>query len=150
MEPLYRPTELDQETASFIAAGLRELARADGTHPSELALIEAFEQEVGAAPATFDLTGDHPLRTPEMREMFLRTCILLTLADGRISEVEGELLGRWAGMLGIDVASLAELYRQVKKTMLGHFQGAALFRDQAMEIGSELGLEEKDILTSLD
>ena len=150
MEPLYRPTDLDQETASFIAAGLRELASADGTHPSELALIEAFEQEVGATSANFDLTGDHPLRTPELREMFMRTSILLALADGKISEVEGELIGRWSRTLEIDVAGLAELYRQVKKTMLGHFQGATLFREQAMEIGSELGLEEQDILTSLN
>lgn len=150
MEPLFRTTDLDQETASFIAAGLRELARADGTHPAELALIEEFERGLEPAPVTFDLDGDHPLTTPELRELFLRTSILLALADGQISEVEGERIGRWASKLQVDVAALAELYRQVKRTMLSHFSDNTLFREQAEEIGRSLGLDEDDILTTLE
>jgi len=150
MEPLTRPTDLDRDTASFIAAGLRELARIDGTHASELALIEAFEAEIDAQPAAFDLSGEHPLTTPELRDLFLRSAIMLALADGEISELEGDQLGRWARELDVDVATLAELYTSVKQSLLRHFQGVTLFRDQVQQIGQELGLAEDEIETSLD
>ena len=149
MEPLTHPTDLDRDPASFIAAGLRELAAIDGTHDQELALIEAFEADIDAEPVAFDLSGDHPLTTPELRDLFLRSAIMLALADGHISELEGERLGRWARALDVDVSTLAELYRSVKQGMLRHFQGATLFREQVQEIGRELGLADEDIDNSL-
>ncbi len=149
MKDLFQPVELDLETTSFIAAGLRDLAEVDGVHAAEIAMIEAFEQDCGVQSVKFDLRGDHPLRTEALRELFMRSAILLAMADNEISELEGVRLGQYAHLLGIDVARLAELYRDVKVYLLSSFAGAEIFRDQAEAIGEDLGLEDVDIKTTL-
>ena len=150
MRELFSEVELDRETASFIAAGLRELAAVDGVHQAELALIQEFERGVGVVSIPFDLTGDHPLKTAQTRELFMRSAILLSMADGEISELEGLRLGRYSNQLGIGVERLAELYRDVKVFLLSAFEGADLFRDEAERIGQEMGLEDDDIQTTLN
>lgn len=149
MKELFAEIDMDRESASFIAAGLRELAGVDGYHALELALIEDLERELGTEPVQFDLTADHPLRSDELKEVFMRSAILLALADGQISELEGERIGRYANLLGIGVERLAELFRDVKVFLLSAFAGAEIFRDQAEQIGHDLGLDEEDIQTTL-
>jgi len=149
MRDIFGEIELDRETVSFIAAGLRELAAVDGVHEAELALIEEFEKGIGVVETPFDLTAEHPLDSPELRELFMRSAILLSMADGEIGELEGLHLGRYASQLDIDVKRLAELYRDVKVFLLSAFEGAEIFRDQAERIGEEMGLEDEDIQTTL-
>ena len=149
MKEFFHKIPMDRETASFFAAGLRQLAEVDGLHEKEIALIHAFEDGLDRVPCTFDLVGDHPLDTAEKRELFMRSAILLALADGDISEVEGELIGRYAHGLGIPVERLAELFRDVKVFLLSTFEDNTLFRDQAEQIGEELGLDTGDITTTL-
>jgi hypothetical protein len=149
MKDLFQPVDLDLETTSFIAAGLRELAAVDGVHEAELALIEEFERDCGVSEVKFDLRGEHPLKTDALREVFMRSAILLAMADNEISELEGVRLGQYAHHLGIDVARLAELYRDVKVFLFSAFEGAELFRDQAEQIGEDLGLEDVDITSTL-
>lgn len=149
MRELFSEFELDREAASFIAAGLRELAAVDGIHVAELALIEEFERGVGVATVPFDLTAGHPLQTERARELFMRSAILLSMADGEISELEGLKLGQWANQLDIGVERLADLYRDVKVFLLSAFEGAEIFREQAEQIGLDLGLDDEDIQTTL-
>jgi len=149
MKELFAELDLDRTTASFIAAGLRELAEVDGFHDVELALIEDLEQDLGVEEVRFDLTTDHPLQSDELKEVFMRSAILLALADGHISELEGERIGRYANLLGIGVERLAELFRDVKVFLLSAFQGADIFREQAEQIGHDLGLDDEDIQTTL-
>lgn len=149
MKPLFHEIPLDGETASFMAAGLRQLAEVDGFHDRELALLDAFGDGLDVQPTAFDLTGDHPLDTSDKKELFMRTAILLALADGGISELEGDLIGRWANILGIPVERLAELFRDVKVYLLSTFEDSSLFREQAERIGDELGLDKDDISTTL-
>ncbi len=149
MKPFFHEIPLDRETASFIAAGLRELAEVDGFHDHELALLDAFADGLDVRPSAFDLSGEHPLDSAEKKELFMRTAILLALADGDIGEREGDLIGRWANTLGIPVERLAELFRDVKVYLLSTFADSTLFRDQAEAIGEDLGLDSKDITTTL-
>jgi len=149
MKTLFHEIPMDRETASFFAAGLRKLAEVDGLHEQELALIDAFEDGLDVQPTVFDLSGDHPLDTPDKAEVFMRTAILLSQDDGDISEVEGDLIGRWANSLGIPAERLAELFRDVRVYLLSTFQENTLFREQAERIGEDLGLDEKDITTTL-
>jgi hypothetical protein len=149
MKAFFHEIPMDRETASFFAAGLRMLAEVDGFHDAELALIGSFEGGLEVEATAFDLSGDHPLDTAEKAELFMRSAILLALADGGISEMEGELIGRWAHALSIPVERLADLFKDVKVYLLSTFEDSTLFREQAEKIGEELGLDKEDITTTL-
>ncbi len=137
---------LDSATASFMASGLRALAEVDGGHERELALVAEFEGDGGPAdPSAFNLSEGHPLQTPSLRDLFLRSALLLALADGRVSHKERETLTRWAQALGVDPVALAYMDREVRMSLLGGFQGVTLFREQAIAVGRELGLDDSDI-----
>ena len=149
MQELADRVELDQGAARFIAAGLHELAAVDGVHELEIRLIREFEQGVEGDPVPFDLDGQHPLETAELRELFMRSAILLALADGKISELEGDLIGRYAHKLAVRPERLAELYRDVKMYLLSTFEDATLFREQVEDIGRDLGLDDAEIKQTL-
>lgn len=141
--------EVSQQAAVFIASGLRELAEVDGVHERELALIEAFEDGLVFERVPFDLRGDHPLVSDDLQDLFMRSAILLALADGAVSELEGDLIGRYATAFGMSPRRLAMLWRDVKCYLLSSFEAADLFRDHAEEIGRDLGLEDAEIHDTL-
>ncbi len=149
MKLLAERVDLDEGAARFIAAGLRELAAVDGVHELEQQLIEEFERDLSGEAVPFDIDGDHPLDTTELRELFMRSAILLALADGEISELEGERIGRYAHKLAVRPERLAELYRDVKMYLLSTFEDSTLFREQAQDIGHELGLDDEAIKQTL-
>ncbi len=149
MREFVAEVEVSEEAAVFIASGLRELAAVDGVHERELALIEAFAAGLVYEPVPFDLTGDHPLVSDELRDLFMRSAILLALADGGVSELEGDLIGRYALALEISPRRLAMLWRDVKCYLLSSFEAAEIFRDDVEQIGRELGLADSEIHDSL-
>lgn len=137
--------DIDADTALFIASGLRALAEVDGGHPAEIELIRQFAGDAEVDPARFHLGDGHPLTTPELRDVFLRSALLLALADGRVSEKERDTLIRWGSALGVDPVALAYLDREVRRSLLEGFAGVKVFREQAVEIGRGLGLDDDEI-----
>jgi uncharacterized membrane protein YebE (DUF533 family) len=134
-----QPLDIDGPTAALIAAGMRAVARADGDiHPQELALIDAFEADLpqGGLP--------HPhtaLATRDLRAAYVRSLVMVALADGAISEVEREVIGRLVGELGVDEDELETLIEDVKRWFLDRFRGVTVFRDAVASIAQDLGLD---------
>ncbi len=136
-------TELDARAAWTIATAMREVANADGEHPNELALITAFEMELPEGAG--DGVALEALDTDEAKEVFLKSLVLVALADGRMSEEEVQVIRSYSTRLGLAEHVLTDIIQQVSVMMLGHFAGLKHFRDQAQAIGRALGLDESTI-----
>ncbi|HKA87863.1 MAG TPA: hypothetical protein VKE22_09370 [Haliangiales bacterium] len=138
MRDLHAELELREDQAEAIARGLYAVARADGTvHEREAALISDFFGAATGGTAALsalerqekipgaDLAAHLP--TNELRELFLKTAMLLAYADGTYGTSESQLIGEYARALGVDDAGLRALEVQVKDFMLAqltHLQNA--------------------------
>jgi tellurite resistance protein len=122
--------DLDRTTAEAIARGLFAVARVDGVHEREAGLIASFWIETGGGEAALsDLERGETLRPVELatllhseseRLLFLKTALLLTWADGKVTDAERQIVGEFAHALAIDDETLAKLEAGVKEFLLGH------------------------------
>lgn len=130
--------DLDANTAAVIAAGMRRVALADGDvmHPNELSLIEQFEKDIpeGTEP-------NATIRDASVRNVYLKSLVMVALADGRISEIENEVIADLARAVGADDDDLSVVTESVKREFLAIFSGVTHFRDQVQALAKELGVE---------
>ena len=131
--------DLDAKTAAVIASGMRKVALADGEvmHPNELTLIEQFESEIPEGTPTTATIGD-----AGVREVYLKSLVMVALADGRISDRELEVITDLAASVGADAADVEETTRAVKQEFMSVFSGVTHFRDQVKSVASELGVDD--------
>lgn len=153
--------DVSLEAAKTIARGMMKLAAADGVHPKELAMIEAFladcyevaggkESHEEVLRQQFDMQqAKEVLHTDELRELFLKSCLLLACADGVYSEAEQNLMDHYSMDLAIPAGRLRELEQEVKGYFLSQFAGVKIFRDKAEELGRKLGLSPEAIERAL-
>ncbi len=140
------PVNLDAAAARTIAAGMREVARADGTHPREEALIDLFENDLPPGASTVDLSA---LTDSAAREAFLKSLVLVAYADGEISAAERAVIHRHATALGLDTLAVGALFLDVASSLLSRLAGAKIWRDEVANIGREMGLPEAAIEAAL-
>lgn len=138
--------ELDADAARTVAAAMREVARVDGSHPREEALIDAFEADLPGDAGAVDLST---LKSAADKEAFLKSCVLVAFADGSLSDAELELLKRYTAGMGLDPADLTRATRDVASALLSQFAGVKVYRDQVVQIGRQLGLDDKTIQSTL-
>jgi tellurite resistance protein len=120
---------IDALQAEAIARGLFAVARADGVHEREAALVASFWADTGgSAKALSELERREPISGEELaaalpaepqRRLFLRSALLLALADGKVSEGERNLVHRYASVLGLEQA-LPDMVDEVKEFLLSH------------------------------
>jgi tellurite resistance protein len=119
---------LNQNQAEAIARGLFALAKADGVHESEISLIAAFWGETGGSDRALsdlsnrdDITAEElssALPSKELRQIFLRTALLLAFSDGEVSAKESEVVLGYCESLGLG-ADLPQMEEQVKEFLMG-------------------------------
>jgi tellurite resistance protein len=130
MPELFPETDITSDQAEAISHGLITIAKADGVlHEREAALIADFYAsttdrainmtELERAPAVDGAYLAAKLQTPDIRELFIKTAILLSYADGNYSAEESKLIRDYAVALGYDAAKLTQFETQVKEFMLG-------------------------------
>ncbi|MCL2779631.1 MAG: hypothetical protein FWD73_16695 [Polyangiaceae bacterium] len=115
--------------AEAIARGLFAVAKSDGLHQAEEALIASFWADVGGTPAALAELARRPaigaselassLETSDLRELFLKTALLLAWADGKVSAAERGVLDDFARALGLS-AQVAKFELLVKEYLLSH------------------------------
>jgi DnaJ-domain-containing protein 1 len=120
-------TPLEKNHAEAIARGLFAIAKADGIHQREAALIASFWADAGGNFSALsqlergaDITSAElgaTLNTPELRQMFLKTALLMAFADGEVSTAESQLVRQYAADLGF-TEQLGQLEAQVKDFLL--------------------------------
>ena len=133
---------IDGVAARIIAQGMRVVASADGhLHPRELALIASFEADVPEGDIGDGILGDNA----ELRQVYIRSLVMLALADGRISEVERQAIAELCVRQGIDPLEVDVEIVAVKRRFLSVFRGVSVFRDSVVRVARELGLPEDEV-----
>ncbi|MEZ4239290.1 MAG: hypothetical protein R3F59_24680 [Myxococcota bacterium] len=131
---------IDAATAAAIARGMRQVAQADGLiHQRELALIASFEAGVPDLEATGAIGSD------ALKTVFLRSLIMVALADGKISEAETATIRELAGEHGIGEAEVDAETLSVKRRFLSVFAGVDVFRDAVVRVARDLGLPDAEV-----
>jgi tellurite resistance protein len=122
--------ELDANAAEAIARGLYAVARVDGIHEREAGLIASFWMDSGGGRGLLsdlerspDITKEElaaALHSAQHRLLFMKTAILLSYADGKVTPEERQILSEFAAALSIDPATVAALETSVKEFLLRH------------------------------
>ena len=130
--------DLDARTAAGIALGMRKVALADGDvmHPNELSLIEEFERDIPEGTEPTATIGD-----ADVRAVYLKSLVMVALADGRISPSETLVIADLAASVGADSEDVARTTEAVKREFMGVFSGVTHFRDQVEAVAEELGVD---------
>lgn len=121
--------EIREDQAEAIARGLYAVARADGSvHPREAAMINEFFNSTTAHPAHLAALERAPqitaadlaahLPSPELRQLFIKTALLLAYVDGTYAPGEQKTIADYAKALGI--SNLPTIEAQVKDYLVGH------------------------------
>ncbi len=109
------------EQIDVFARGLYHVANVDGIDASEVALIHEFLNEVGAkklvaglAASPFHVAELAVLETSFLKQVFLKTCLVLVRRDGSVSAPEQAIIAQIAGYLGL-AAALPTLEAEAQK-----------------------------------
>jgi len=109
LAPLFTDVKLSADDANAIVAALQDVARTDGEHAEELAMIRGFveliDADLGAAEPTAlpAMTPDKlalAITDPVTRKLALQCAVLLAWADGSLSDKERARLAEYASALG--------------------------------------------------
>ena len=142
MKWLDQSVRIDAPTAAIIAHDLRQVAEIDGhLHERELSLIEAFEREL----PTDSVPQDALLETDEIRKAYLRSLIMLALADGEIAIEEHELILQLAERRGISNEEVEDATAKIKKEFFSIFAGVKLFRQSLMGLAEGMGMSANEV-----
>jgi tellurite resistance protein len=139
--------EVNPAAAHTIAAAMRVVARADGNHPREEELIDAFEGEIPGEP-----TGEIDLAvidSPELQEAFLWSLVLVAFADGAVSDAEGQVIHDYAQRLGLSSKEVARAVADVAAVLLSNLAGVRIYREQVVALGRKMGLDEHTVQSVL-
>jgi tellurite resistance protein len=143
MPEFFAEVSLSREAAEAIARGLYAIARCDGMHDREAGLIASFWIDAGGGGPLSDLERAEAIKPADLalalhsdaeRQLFVKTALLLTWADGKVSPQEKQAVQEFARALGVDDATLDKLDAGVKDFLLGqlvHVQNTDAVRDVA-------------------
>ena len=135
------PVSIDADAAAIIAMGMRTVAKADGViHHRELNLIASFEAAIPHGHEPGGLLGSDGLRTA-----FVRSLVMVALADGVITDAELEQIRELCREQGIDSERLDSEIVGVKRRFLSVFAGVNFFRDSVVRVARDLGLSEAEV-----
>jgi len=120
--------------AEAIARGLYAVAKVDGVHERELALISEFyswaEAEKAFSTALIERVGAlspqdvaSMLRGSQLRELFVKTAYLLAWSDGQVSPGERSKITEYAQALEVSTEAQSKLEAQVKDFLIRSLAG---------------------------
>lgn len=120
---------IDFEQVKVLTHALVALARVDGVHDNEMALVREFYdtcarhgdprlEDVVKGP--FDpARAKEAFGTPELAKLFVKSLILLAFADGTYAAEEDALIREYAAALGLDGATVDALHQSTKDFLIG-------------------------------
>lgn len=130
-DEFFEEIEIRDDHAEAIARGLFAVARADGeVHAREAAMISEFftttndhASQLASLERQVKLSPEHlaaALPSTALRQLFVKTAILLAHVDNAYSANEAKLISEYASACGIDATQLAQLQASVKDYLLSH------------------------------
>lgn len=134
--------ELTFEHVKALTHALVAVARVDGVHDNEMALVREFYDSCARAgdPRLEDVAGGPPspetakalFDTPELAKLFVKSLILLAFADGTYARPEDALIREYATALGLGAAEVDALHASTKDFLIGslaHIKNTEALRD---------------------
>lgn len=133
---------LNPAVAALILRDLRRVAEVDGeVHQRELALIAAFANAIPADSSPDQATLD----TKALRDTYVRSLVLLALADGDFSDEEYILITELANEQGIDTQEVQQVAAEVERYFYGKVSGLSQFSDSLRSMAQKLGFSDDDV-----
>ena len=124
----FSPQDLTFDQVKVLTHALFAVAKVDGVHDNEMALIREFYESCSragdpelsdVAGGAFDISAAVPLfESPEAKKLFLKSLILLAFADGKYATVEDELIREYAEAMGISGEEVDNLHEATKEYLL--------------------------------
>jgi hypothetical protein len=133
---------LNPAVAAMILRDLRRVAEVDGeVHRRELALIDAF-----ATAIPTDASPEQALLdSKELRDTYVRSLVLLALADGDFADEEFILITELANEQGIDTREVQRVAADVERSFYGKVSGLRQFSDSLKSMAAELGFSDDEV-----
>ncbi len=160
MKDITGDMDLSIDQATHIARAMYRVAVAEhGVHEQEKKMIDAFYleccRESGSDPE--DLSAGHfdadaaraSLDTAELKDVALRSCLLVGYADGQCSSTERRVIEAIAREIGADPSRVPALEKDIRRSLLESFEGLKVFREAAFEIGKRLGMTPEEVEETL-
>ena len=133
---------LNEEAAAVIGRDMRLVAEADGVlHARELSLIDVYMDAIGDRLPE----GFAAIDTEALKRTYVRSLVMVALADGKVSEEEHALIVRLCANIGVTAARIEQAIDEAKKEFMSIFSGLQVFRESMRGVGHELGLSDSDI-----
>jgi uncharacterized tellurite resistance protein B-like protein len=143
----FQDQNLTFEHVKTLTAGMFAVARADGVHDREMAMIREFYEGASRAgdprledivKGGFDVKAAKRLfDTPDRARLFVKSLMLLAFADGTYARAEDELIKTYARELGLtdkDVDQLHESTKEYLLSALSHVQNVEALRKVAAKL----------------
>jgi hypothetical protein len=130
MQGLIGDTVLGFDHVQVLVRGMHQVAKADGLHPVELALLREFYEgcraQVNGLSAFEDIIATDielqalPEQLPsfELKDTFIKSCVFLAYADGHYSSEERSAVKGFADALGLSASELSSIEAQVGDTLI--------------------------------
>lgn len=125
----FSPQDLNFDQVKVLTHALFAVAKVDGVHDNEMALIREFYESCSRAgdPPLSDIAGgpfDIELAKPhfesdEHKKLFLKSLVLLAFADGKYATLEDDLIRGYAEALGVGKDDMDNLHEATKEYLLG-------------------------------
>lgn len=142
--------ELGFEHVKALAHALLAVARVDGVHDNEMALVREFYDSCSRpgdprlediASGAFDpVTATTLFDTPELAKLFTKSLILLAFADGTYAEAEDRLIREYAEVLGLsgdDVDGLHQATKDFLMQSLAHIKNVDALKGVLEKLSGE-------------
>jgi tellurite resistance protein len=149
MNDFFPEIEVSHAAAEAIARGLYAVAKVDGVHEREAALVASFWADVGGgAGALAELERGATITAPELsaalsnndlRSLFLKTSYLLAWADGKVTDAERKIIAEFSKALGVAAPDLGKLEVAVKEYLLSHLSPVKN-TDAVVAVAKKLGV----------
>lgn len=124
----FSPQNLTFDQVKCLTHALFAVAKVDGVHDNEMALIREFYESCAragdpdlsdVAGGVFDIETAKPLfETDEARTLFMKSLILLAFADGKYATVEDDLIREYGAALGFEKEQVDNLHEATKEYLL--------------------------------
>lgn len=135
------------EHVKCLTAGMFAVAKVDGVHDREMALIREFYESCArtgdprledVVRQSFDVEDARRLfEGNEMARLFVKSLILLAFADGSYAREEDTLIRSIAAQLGLDDAAVNGLHQSTKEFLLSslaHVQNLDALKEVARRL----------------
>ena len=135
--------EITPGAAAAICEAMRAVAMADGNFDQrEMALIETMKKSLPKAAFPADLRS---INTPDLRDAFMKSAIMIALADGEISETERNVINQLGKRIGEDGMDVAKRIIDVKRYFIDVMSRVIIFREAVLEVGRGMGMDEDQV-----